>query len=212
MRLPSFKRKKDDKDQKDVFISHDHKHKDDAMKVYSLLTMAGIDVWLDTHDIHRESDVIRSMTSGIDKATAVIVCITQQYIEKCNRTENDNCKLELDYAYVRKGQARLVPVVLDKSCLDTRMWNGKVGAYLASHLYVDFSDDSKIVANAPQLATRIRDCFGGAPPGGGGSTRTRNKIIPSQASTDFHHTASVAPPTPTPYPVHHRAAPQEQAA
>ena len=206
MRLPSLKHKK-------VFVSHDHKHTDDAMKVWSLLTMAGMDVWFDAQDIYRESDLIRSMTAGIDKASVVIVCITKQYIEKCNKVENDNCKLELDYAYTRKGQARLVPVVLDKRCLDTRDWNGKVGAYLASHVYFDFSDDSRIVANAPHLATRVRDCFHMSTDHFSAWARTRNKVIPSRLpSTDHRRTAAVDLPTETPRLDHRCAAQQEQAA
>ena len=48
----------------------------------------------------------------IDECDAVVVCITRAYIEKYNRKENDNCKLELDYAWERKGGKRLIPIVM----------------------------------------------------------------------------------------------------
>jgi hypothetical protein len=98
-----------------------------------------IETWFDEERM--KSPITQAMSQGIDDSDAVIVCISRAYIEKCAKKGNDNCKMELDYAYKRKGQPRLIAVVMEKDCQDQTTWEGPVGLYLNQHLYV---------ANKPQ--------------------------------------------------------------
>ena len=138
----------------DVFISHDWEARSSAAALCVLLERAGIAAWHDTTALH--GDIVHAMTRGIDHADVAIICITQKYVAKCSESRNDNCQLELDYSYRRKGAKRLVPVLLEGGLCDTAMWGGKVGAYLGGALYFDCSDTGKMRAAIPQIVCTIR--------------------------------------------------------
>ena len=93
------------------------------------------------------------MCNGIDECDIVIVCIDRRYIDKCAQPTNDNCKLELDYSWERKGIQNIIPLVMDPDCLNTKTWNGLVGAYLIKSLYISLIDDE--FQNFNQLVNRI---------------------------------------------------------
>jgi hypothetical protein len=96
------------------------------------------------------------MCSGIDMCTVFVVCLTRRYIDSCaNMTTNSNCRIELDYAYERRGGNRMLVVVMERGCLDTRTWNGPVGAYLAKRFYTDACGDIT-VATAQRVRGAIR--------------------------------------------------------
>lgn len=71
----------------------------------------------------------QAMCRGIDSCDVVLVCITREYIKKCNNPTNDNCKLELNYAYERQGEHKMLPVVMERACLNQQTWEGPVGAH-----------------------------------------------------------------------------------
>ena len=77
-------------------------------------------------------DIVAQMTQGIDDSSVVIVCVTQEYIEKVSgkgpKGAGDNCKIEFDYTMRRKGPEMVVPVVMEPICLNPREWEGAVGA------------------------------------------------------------------------------------
>jgi len=137
-----------------AFLSHDHKSKPKVKLLATLLALAGVRVWYDTRDM--KGDAVTSMTSGIDAAAVVIACITSSYIRKCNKQGNDNCKLELVYAYNRKQASNILVVVLDKECMDTSKWGGKVGAFLSSHFYYDMSTPTNMIMNGKKLVAELR--------------------------------------------------------
>ena len=139
----------------DVFLSHDWGAHERVKLLHQALKLAGLQAWLD--DSNMSGDVVHSMTSGIDDSSLFVACITRNYIDKCAKAENDNCKLELDYAYHRKGGERLVALVLDIDCLDTSTWQGKTGAYLCSRLYLDCTTDAKMIASAIALVDLARN-------------------------------------------------------
>jgi hypothetical protein len=82
------------------------------------------------------------MTNGIDGSSAVAVFITPEYIQKCKKEGNDNCKLEFEYAYQRKTVKNLIPVVMEPDCASPASWEGRVGAVLGTQLYIDCAGDS----------------------------------------------------------------------
>ena len=59
-------------------------------------------------------------------------------MEKVNGTgpngSDDNCKLEFDYACLRKGTANMIAVVMEPSMRSTKGWVGVVGGVLRAHL------------------------------------------------------------------------------
>eukprot|EP00966_Prymnesium_polylepis_P044520 1032005-Prymnesium_polylepis.1 len=85
----------------------------------------------------------------------VVVFITRRYMTKVSgkgpNGMNDNCKFEFDYALRRKGVERMIPVVMEASCLDTSNWRGAVGGKLGGHLYVNLSDDNDFEAGVAHL-------------------------------------------------------------
>ena len=54
----------------------------------------------------------------------------------------DNCYAEFSYSLNRKGVERILPVVMEERCLDTRRWHGVVGLRLGSKLYLDCSEEA----------------------------------------------------------------------
>ena len=53
-----------------------------------------------------------------------------------------NCKGEFDYAVRRQGVDKIVPVVMERGCLNPDDWSGSVGFRLGSKLYFDLSEGS----------------------------------------------------------------------
>jgi tetratricopeptide (TPR) repeat protein len=103
-----------------------------------------------------KGDILLAMTSGIDSADVVVVCITREYINKCKKAGNDNCKLEFEYAYNRKGVNRMVAVVMEPDCAGPQSWDGSVGAILGLQLYVGATDSGKTKEQVADLAKEIR--------------------------------------------------------
>jgi hypothetical protein len=97
----------------------------------------------------------QAMCNGIDSCDVILVCITRAYIEKCNKTENDNCKLELNYSYKRRGEQRLIPVVMEDDCVDPSSWDGPVGAYMNQHVYISCVDDATMLRNVNTILKHI---------------------------------------------------------
>ena len=130
-----------------VFLSHawkkDTQGRDThrrVKKINDLLANSGkVFTWFDENQL--EGHIIQSITKGIDTCDLIIVFITRAYIDKCANEQNDNCKLELDYSFERKDASKIIPVIMEQDCLDTKTWNGPVGAYLNKKLYIDFSKD-----------------------------------------------------------------------
>jgi len=138
----------------DVFISHDWDARSPASDLCRLLERAGITAWHDATALH--GDIVHAMTTGIDHADVVIVGVTHNYVAKCSESKNDNCQLELDYSYRRKGAKRLLPVLLEGGLCDTAKWGGKVGAYLGGTLYFDCSSTAKMHIAIPRIICTIR--------------------------------------------------------
>ena len=112
-------------------------------RVNDALKAAGLVTWFDAERMR--GDVVAQMTDGIDRSSLVLVFITRNYIRKVAgdgpNGANDNCKAEFDYASSRKGVSRLVPVVMESRCSDTREWYGAVGMRLGSKLYQSLWED-----------------------------------------------------------------------
>eukprot|EP00935_MAST-01C_sp_MAST-1C-sp1_P001983 g1983.t1 len=100
-----------------------------------------INTWFDSQG-DMQGNIMQAMTEGIEECSLVAVCITREYIEKCKKKDNDNCKLEFEYAYHRKKVNNLIAVVMEPDCANPDSWDGPVGAALASQLHVDCKGDT----------------------------------------------------------------------
>eukprot|EP00051_Salpingoeca_urceolata_P001423 m.40845 g.40845 ORF g.40845 m.40845 type:complete len:293 (+) comp11411_c0_seq1:128-1006(+) len=155
----------------DVFLSHswelDELSRDNHARVAMIsaeLQRRGLTTWLDEDKMHGDIDL--RMSEGIENAQAVLVFVTQRYIDKVagtaselNPTPNpqDNCKREFMHAVRRKTVEKLIPVVMEPRCKASTRWGGPVGFNLGGHLYVDFSEDLHAM---DQLVRLICDTIG----------------------------------------------------
>ena len=129
----------------DVFVAHDWgvdgSNHARVAAVNDALKRAGLVTWFDEERMR--GDIVQQMTDGIDRSSLVLVFITRNYIQKVAgegaNGANDNCKAEFDYACNRKGVERMLAVVMEEDCTDSRTWQGAVGMRLGSTLYQDLS-------------------------------------------------------------------------
>ena len=113
-----------------------------------------VETWIDQDCMN--GTLTHDICDGIDNCDIVLVCITRAYINKCNKKDNDNCKLELNYAYERKGNQRMIPLVLEDNCFLQSTWNGPVGAYLNKHVYVPCTTSAQMFKNMPIIMKQIK--------------------------------------------------------
>ena len=124
--------------------------------VNAALKRAGLVTWFDEERMR--GDIVWQMTDGIERSSVVLVFVTRNYIQKVAgegpNGANDNCKAEFDYACNRKGVERMVAVVMEEECADSRTWQGAVGMRLASTLYQNLSgDDAQYEAGVTSLCS-----------------------------------------------------------
>jgi hypothetical protein len=55
----------------------------------------------------------------------------------------------------------IIPVVMERGVMDTSKWNGSIGLHLSHHLYIDFTDDSKLIRCVREIAKRVQALSGG---------------------------------------------------
>ncbi|ETW01595.1 hypothetical protein H310_06235 [Aphanomyces invadans] len=148
----------------DVFLTHDwgmdgttHKN---VSAVNTLLKARGITTWFDEEKM--EGNVKKQMIHGIDHARAIVVFVTQRYIDKVGgNNAEDNCQLEFNYAARRKTASKMIPVLIDPSpaLKNTGNWTGEVGFVLGGHLYLDlssaFGNDQLLASKVDELVAKI---------------------------------------------------------
>ena len=149
-RIRELVHRTDTADTFDVFLSHDwgtdeqgRSNHERVAQVNAALKRAGLVTWFDEERMR--GDIVKQMTDGIDRSSVVLVFVTRNYIRKVAgegpNGANDNCKAEFDYACNRKGVERMVAVVMETDCTDSRQWRGAVGMRLAGTLYHNLSGD-----------------------------------------------------------------------
>lgn len=148
----------------DCFLTHDwgvdglgRDNHERVTKVFEALRAEGLAPWFDA--VQMEGDVNARMADGIEKSACVVVFVTERYLDKANGTgpngADDNCKFEFDLSLRRKGVARMVTVVMEPSCRDTKTWVGAVGGKLGGNLYIDLAADDVFDVGCKRLATEV---------------------------------------------------------
>jgi len=125
-----------------AFVSHDWNidgwNHDRVREMVRELESRGVRVWFDEDRLQGGDQIIPKLVKGLDQATAVLVIVTQNYMDKVNSAHNDLCKLEFFHAY-RSKPGKLIPIIFDEALRDQKLWSGPVGATLGQSLYVDLS-------------------------------------------------------------------------
>eukprot|EP00966_Prymnesium_polylepis_P287024 6629830-Prymnesium_polylepis.1 len=141
----------------DAFLSHNWGNDElgrsnhaRVCRIKQLLEMEGLKCWLDEEQM--SGDINSKMTEGIDDSSVTVVFITGQYLQKVAGDGvgglDNSCKMEFDYALLRKCVKRMVAVVMEPTLRSTRSWTGVVAAKLGTSLYCDCSDDEATPAFA----------------------------------------------------------------
>jgi hypothetical protein len=126
-----------------------------AGEINEALHCRDVDTWFDEQG-DMKGCTMNAMTNGIDDCGVILVLITRDYLNKCKKEANDNCKLEFKYAYNRRGEQCMIPIVMEPDVRNPSTWDGPVGAALGSRLYIDFSDGG--AASSPaKIAELIKE-------------------------------------------------------
>ena len=139
-------RKRADAEEWAAFLSHtwtgDELGRDNharVRKINDALRVSGVSTWFD--DTHMEDSTDHAMTSGIEGSTAILVFITEAYIEKVIANDGNNVQFEFEHAVRQKGATQFITVCMEPVCRSANEWKGPVGARLGGKLYHNFDFD-----------------------------------------------------------------------
>ena len=150
----------------DVFLAHDwgkELGQDNHARVSMInkgLQARGVTTWFDEEKM--TGNIKDQMANGIDNASVIIVFITKRYCEKVAQKENedDNCKLEFNYAAHKKTHAKMIAVVMEERMCKNSDWEGSVGLVLGMNLcfpmWGDLDDPVYFNAQIGQLYKEIQ--------------------------------------------------------
>jgi hypothetical protein len=138
-----------------VFLSHDwgvNGATHARVKALALaLTARDIDVWID--DTHMKGNIYDAMCRGIDACDLILVFVTRGYLDKVNNGESIN-GVRNEFMYAKDSPHKLLPVRFDASLPDR--WNGPVGMFCGSNLYVDLATSPFTTMDIERLVRDIR--------------------------------------------------------
>jgi hypothetical protein len=92
-------------------------------------------------------NIDKCIMEGIDNSKVVIICLTEEYIDKINNgivndKINDNCLKEWNYTLFK--QKPVIPIIMEPSMRKIWNENGIIQMYLKTYLYLDLiTDDYK---------------------------------------------------------------------
>lgn len=140
-----------------VFASYSHdsdEHKEWVLKLSCKLRESGVDVILDQWDLGAGDDITLFMEKGVRDSNRVLVICTDTYVRKANAGEGGvgyerlivTAQLAQDL-----GTKKFIPVIRQSST------DEKTPTFLATRLYIDFTDDSKFDEKFNELLHEICD-------------------------------------------------------
>ena len=77
-------------------------------QLYNELKSRGLVAWFDADRMTGE--VVAQMFKGVEQSAVFIACITQRYVQKLSRDDNDNCKFEFNQARNIRQRKVLLPI------------------------------------------------------------------------------------------------------
>lgn len=148
----------------DTFLSHDWRTKGNHAKVMRIANELHkkhcISSWIDAEHL-RGGVLARRIIRGIDQSRVFVCFLTESYCEKVAAENKDNDRAFGDWCFVEfhgalnlKTTKYMLPVVMEKSLLDTTKWQSPlIRGVLSGKTYVDMT--SITAASIDVLAKRI---------------------------------------------------------
>lgn len=142
----------------DVFLSHDwgegKLNHNIVAGINNYFRSRELITWFDEEKM--EGNIQEKMANGIDNATCVIIFVTKNYLLKLNGDNaGDSCKLEFNYAALRKTSRNMIAVVLEPEMRNTAKWSGQLGLILGNSLFIDMSTTSLRQSNMHEVYDRV---------------------------------------------------------
>jgi hypothetical protein len=132
----------------DFFLTHDwgedelgRNNHQRVSAINTLLKKQGFTTWFDEDRLRGQ--IMAQIASGLDRATWVVVFVTQRYCEKVKSGNDDYCAQEFTYAMQHKKVNKMVSVVMEPRMCDQSLWKGPVGMALGGRLYLNCSKDEE---------------------------------------------------------------------
>ena len=140
-----------------VFASYSHdsdEHKEWVLKLCTKLRDNGVDVFLDQWDLGAGDDLTLFVENGVRDSDRVLVICTDTYVRKANAGEGGvgyerlivTAQLARDL-----GTNKFIPIIRQSST------DEKTPTFLATRVYIDFTDDEKFDEKLNELLHEIHE-------------------------------------------------------
>ncbi|XP_077985599.1 uncharacterized protein LOC144440182 [Glandiceps talaboti] len=125
-----------------IMISYNWDHQREVVKIKNELESLGYKIWIDLDNL--KGNINRAMAEGVEGACAILMCVTDAY------KASYNCEKEAGYAdSLRKP---IIPLKLQRGV----KFDGWIGPVVASKLYFDFSEPSKLEEKIKALDAELK--------------------------------------------------------
>eukprot|EP00899_Mesostigma_viride_P024824 jgi/Mesvir1/5526/Mv15566-RA.2 len=135
----------------DLFLTHNwgddeaHTNHQRVARVNDALKERGFVTWFDGDRM--TGDVQKQMCAGILKSRAVLVFVTERYMEKLDEEDLNPCQQEFNFAKEKKGVKYMIPIVMEKAMLTRKNWNGVLLMNLGQKIFVSMVHAAEIESN-----------------------------------------------------------------
>lgn len=113
------------------------------VKVKDRLKGAGYKVWMDVE--HMSGSTLEAMALAVEKSSVILICMSQKY------KDSPSCRSEAEYVY--KLRKSFIPLRLQTGYIP----DGWLGIMIGTKLYFDFSKESYIEEQTPNLIKELGD-------------------------------------------------------
>ena len=139
-----------------VFISYSHdsaQHKSWVLKLAATLRSRGVDAILDQWDLRPGDDLPQFMEQSLAESNYAVMVCTRRYVEKANAGEGGVGyeKMIMTAASLSSiSDSKVIPIIREKGTPSTP-------TFLATKIYVDFTDDNEIEFALDELLRVLLD-------------------------------------------------------
>jgi hypothetical protein len=134
----------------DVFLAHDlgmdelgRSNHERVRLIDQLLKASGLRTWFDEDAL--KANAREQIHRGVLCSSCIVVFITERYLTKVSgegvNDERGSFCLKFDFIARVKGRSRIIPVVMEPSCLNIDAWFGLMGEMVGESPYINFSSD-----------------------------------------------------------------------
>ena len=118
--------------EKEIFISHSSKDKDEVEKLLPFINAMGLPIWFDKYNIDIGQSIVEKVQEGVEISYAVLFWITDNFLE------SRWCKVEMN-EFIRRMIEEIVVVI---SILDKSVSADKLPTFLKDIKYVQRDNES----------------------------------------------------------------------